>query len=72
MLSSESYPNGSASDKKEIAKLLNMIDLLINGPYIETLDDGLSLRGFANQSLHLLTERCTNMIKAVIGSEVVM
>ncbi len=40
-----------------------MIDLLIDGPYIETLNDGLSLRGSANQGLHLLTERYANVIE---------
>ncbi len=52
-----------AADKKEIADLLNQIDLLIDGPYIETLNDGLSLRGSANQGLHLLTEHYANVIE---------
>ena len=52
-----------AADKNEIAELLNMIDLLIDGPYIKTLNDGLSLRGSANQGLHLLTERYANVLE---------
>ena len=38
-------------------KLLNKIDLLIDGPYIQELDDGKSLRGSSNQRLFFLTDR---------------
>lgn len=47
----------TAADNKAIAELLNQIDLLIDGPYIETLNDGLSLRGSANQNLLMFTQR---------------
>lgn len=39
------------------AALLEQTDLLIDGPYIQELDDGLSLRGSSNQRVHLLTPR---------------
>lgn len=40
-----------------IAELLACIDLLIDGQFIESLNDGLSLRGSANQQVYALTER---------------
>lgn len=46
-----------ATDSKAIDELLKQIDLLIDGPYVERLNDGLSLRGSSNQRLHLLTQR---------------
>jgi len=53
----------SAADNKAITELLNLTDLLIDGPYIETLNDGLSLRGSANQNLHLITQRYADVIE---------
>ena len=42
----------------EIAKaFLEHIDLLIDGPYIEELNDGKGLRGSNNQHLHFFTEK---------------
>ena len=38
-------------------ELLEQTDLLIDGPYIRELDDGLSLRGSSNQRVIPLTER---------------
>lgn len=38
-------------------KLLGMTDLLIDGPYVEELDDGKNLRGSSNQRVILLTDR---------------
>ena len=43
--------------EEEVQKLLDYTDLLIDGPYIRELDDGLSLRGSANQKVHEMTER---------------
>jgi len=40
-----------------IKQFLDQIDILIDGSYIKHLDDGLSLRGSSNQSIHLLTDR---------------
>jgi len=43
---------------EEQIKLLNLIDLLISGPYIEELhDNNLALRGSSNQKLFFLTSR---------------
>jgi anaerobic ribonucleoside-triphosphate reductase activating protein len=41
----------------EAAGLLAQTDLLIDGPYIRELDDGLSLRGSSNQRIIPLTDR---------------
>ena len=41
----------------EFRTLLDRIDLLIDGPYIQELDDGRSLRGSSNQRVLCLTER---------------
>jgi anaerobic ribonucleoside-triphosphate reductase activating protein len=40
-----------------VQKLLHRIDLLIDGPYIEELNDGKGLRGSSNQRLHFLTDK---------------
>ena len=37
--------------------LLPYVDLLIDGPYVQALDDGLSLRGSSNQRVIPLTDR---------------
>lgn len=41
----------------EAWELLEQTDLLIDGPYIRELDDGLSLRGSSNQRVIPLTDR---------------
>lgn len=41
----------------EARELLEQTDLLIDGPYIQELDDGLSLRGSSNQRVIPLTGR---------------
>jgi len=41
-------------------RLLGQIDLLIAGPYIDRLNDGIGLRGSSNQRFHFLTDRFTN------------
>ena len=46
-----------AMDRPEVRAFLSRIDLLIDGPYIEELNDGLSLRGSSNQRVLCLTER---------------
>ena len=43
------------AEVENAAELLPYIDLLIDGPYVETLNDGLGLRGSSNQRLHFLT-----------------
>ena len=41
----------------EARELLGRVDLLIDGPYVQALDDGKSLRGSSNQRVICLTER---------------
>jgi anaerobic ribonucleoside-triphosphate reductase activating protein len=40
-----------------VSDLLDAIDLLIDGPYISSLDNGLGLRGSTNQRFHFLSSR---------------
>jgi len=44
-------------DWKEAKKLLTKIDLLIDGPYIDSLNNNKGLRGSVNQNFIFLTER---------------
>ena len=46
-----------APPSDEVAGLLGEVDVLIDGPYVARLDDGLGLRGSSNQRVHHLTER---------------
>lgn len=39
----------------EAAKLLHQIDVLIDGPFVEALNDGLPMRGSSNQTIHYLS-----------------
>ncbi len=48
--------------QSDAEELLNRTDLLIDGPYIRELDDGLSLRGSSNQRVICLTERYRNAL----------
>ncbi len=43
-------------------ELLNRIDLLIDGPYIQSLNDDRSLRGSSNQRIIPLTDRYNNCL----------
>ncbi len=45
----------------EQQRLLKSIDLLVDGPYEEALNDGRGLRGSSNQRLHFLTPRLEPM-----------
>ncbi len=40
-----------------VQDLLDQLDVLIDGPYIEKLNDNQGLRGSSNQRIHYLTER---------------
>lgn len=40
-----------------INELIGQIDVLIDGPYIDTLNTGRGLRGSTNQKIHFLTDR---------------
>ena len=42
---------------EEALSVLSMTDLLIDGQYIDELNDGVGLRGSSNQRLHFLTNR---------------
>jgi anaerobic ribonucleoside-triphosphate reductase activating protein len=55
------------ADTTSVHQLLDCIDLLIDGPYIQELDDGLSLRGSSNQIIHPLTNRYAEMISEYYG-----
>ena len=41
----------------QLAKLLPYIDVLVDGPFVQELNDGRGLRGSSNQRIHCLTER---------------
>ncbi|MFC1550945.1 4Fe-4S single cluster domain-containing protein [Candidatus Latescibacterota bacterium] len=49
------------SDSKSINDLLKHIDVLIDGPFIKSLDDGVGLRGSSNQRIRFLTERYADL-----------
>ena len=51
------------TNNKEYLKLLNDCDLIIDGAYIESLNDGKNLRGSSNQRAILITERYKDLIK---------
>ncbi|GKT09150.1 4Fe-4S single cluster domain-containing protein [Desulforhabdus sp. TSK] len=54
----EELKNSSSSlERVTNTAFLDRIDLLIDGPYVQELDDGLSLRGSSNQRVHLLSNR---------------
>lgn len=40
--------------------LLGLVDVLIDGPYVDTQNDNLGLRGSSNQRIHYLTERLSS------------
>lgn len=46
-----------ASSCSEIASILNFVDILIDGPYVEALNDGIGWRGSNNQRIHKLSNR---------------
>jgi anaerobic ribonucleoside-triphosphate reductase activating protein len=48
-------------DEKADKIVSSLVDILIDGPYINELNDGKSLRGSKNQTVHFLTERYRNM-----------
>jgi anaerobic ribonucleoside-triphosphate reductase activating protein len=43
--------------KEPALQLLGQIDVLIDGPYIESLNDNKGLRGSSNQRIHYVTDR---------------
>jgi anaerobic ribonucleoside-triphosphate reductase activating protein len=45
------------SSSSDAAELLDQVDVLIDGPYIQDLDDNRGVRGSSNQTVHFLTDR---------------
>lgn len=50
------------------SRLVNLVDLLIDGPYEDVLNDGFGLRGSSNQKLHFFTPRFLPISKDLINS----
>lgn len=50
-----------------VASLLGHLDVLIDGPYIDTLNDQKSLRGSSNQRVWCLTERYRDVVPQLYG-----
>lgn len=61
----EELINSNDEDRK---RLLGMADLLIDGPYIDELNDGKNLRGSSNQRVIALTDRYRDYVE-VYGSK---
>ncbi len=57
----------SFEKKQGVRDLLDRADILIDGPYIQEMDDGLSLRGSKNQVIHQLTGRYDAVMKQYYG-----
>jgi len=53
--------------KEHYAEILDFIDLLIDGPYMDELNDGKGLRGSSNQRLHFLSGRYEEMKNELMG-----
>ena len=51
------YLMGQMAAHPAISQLLDLLDVLIDGPYIQKLDDNKGLRGSSNQRIHHLTPR---------------
>lgn len=49
--------NYSSLNWQDAKDFLSEIDVLISGPYEESLNDGIGLRGSSNQEIHFLTDR---------------
>ena len=53
-----------------VDEILNgLCDLLVDGPYVEELNDGMSLRGSSNQGIHPLTPRWEREAAEIYGKE---
>lgn len=49
--------------------LLRYVDILVDGPYVESEDHGELWRGSANQRIHCLTDRYARLAEAVEGKK---
>lgn len=52
-----------------INKILNTIDMLIDGRYIEELNEGLIWRGSTNQKIHFLSERYNDIKNEILNKK---
>jgi len=59
-----------AKNSSDDMSLLNNIDILIDGLYEESLNDGLSLRGSSNQNLHQFTQRYIDVFESYYNQSV--
>jgi len=59
----------TGNDFEEIEKneLTKLCDIVIDGAYIEELNDDLSLRGSSNQNVRFITKRYENLAKSLYG-----
>jgi len=60
------YTGNNFEEIKE-DQLTRLCDIIIDGTYIEDLNDGLSLRGSSNQNICLITERYAKEAKSLYG-----
>jgi len=58
---------GNIFDEIKDNELTKLCDLIIDGAYIEDLNDGLSLRGSSNQNVCVITERYAKEAKELYG-----
>jgi len=58
---------GHNFEEIEENELTKLCDIVIDGAYIENLNDDLSLRGSSNQNVRLITKRYENVAKKIYG-----
>jgi len=58
---------GNNFEEIENNELTRLCDIVIDGAYMESMNDGLSLRGSSNQNVRLITGRYENEVKAIYG-----
>ena len=56
-----------AQTELSISSVLSMTDILIDGPYVEDLNDDKSLRGSSNQTVYFLTNRYKMFSESLYG-----
>ena len=61
----------TGNDYEEIKEneLTKYCDIIIDGVYIDELNDGLSLRGSSNQKVCMITKRYENEVKQLYGTQ---
>lgn len=58
---------GNSFEEVKDDQLTKLCDIIIDGTYIEELNDGLSLRGSSNQNICLITERYVKEVPQLYG-----